>query len=63
MWQISFIVDPSALSELEHDLKVDDRVLRHLVVKKDAFTPLPSTHSVKKQAVRALEAHHRATSP
>ena len=31
MWQMGFMADPRVLKDLEHQLKVDERVLRHMV--------------------------------
>ena len=31
MWQMAFMADPVVLKDLEHQLKVDERVLRHMV--------------------------------
>ena len=53
IFQMDFMVDPAALEELEHDLKVDERVLRYVLQKKDPLPRLPTTYKVSKLA-RAL---------
>lgn len=55
MWQASFISRPAVLSELQYSLKVDERVLRHIIIKTDPFRPPPSTHAIKKQAAALLK--------
>jgi hypothetical protein len=55
MWQISFAASPKVLEDLRQQLKLDERVLRHIVVKKAIFKPLPTTHSVKNQATELLK--------
>lgn len=57
MWQMGFLADPRSLSELEHQLKVDERVLRHLVVKKRALPKLPNTYWLAKKAKALLNPH------
>lgn len=54
MWQITFVASPKVLPELEHNLKVDERVLRHLCMRKQPFGPMPSTHAVKERVLRNL---------
>jgi len=56
MWQISFAAKPQVLEDLQHQLKLDERVMRHLFVKKDVFKPMPTTSAVKKQATHLLKA-------
>jgi small subunit ribosomal protein S6 len=56
MWQISFAAKPQVLEELQQQLKLDERILRHIFVKKDVFKPLPTTSTVKKQASQLLKA-------
>lgn len=43
MWEMTFLVEPSALKEVEHELRVDERVLRWLFVKKETLPVLPNT--------------------
>ncbi len=50
---MDFMVDPAALEDLEHNLKVDERVLRYVLQKKDPLPRLPTTYKVSKLA-RAL---------
>ena len=54
MWQASFAVRPDALKGLKRDLDLDENVLRHIIVKRDLFGPLPTTHAISKMAVRQL---------
>ena len=53
IFQMDFMVDPAALEDLEHDLKVDERMLRYVLQKKDPLPRLPTTYKVSKLA-RAL---------
>ncbi|KAL4853681.1 37S ribosomal protein MRP17 [Chlorella vulgaris] len=50
MWQINFAANPKMLSELDHTLRVDERMLRWLVLKRLPYTPLPSPYSVARTA-------------
>lgn len=54
-WQIGFAVSPEALGPLDRALKLDERILRHIVVKTDPFPAFPTSHSVGKSAARQLE--------
>ncbi len=58
MWQISFAAKPQVLEDLQHQLKLDERVMRHLFVKKDVFKPMPTTSAVKKQATHLLKGEY-----
>ena len=53
IFQMDFMVDPAALEDLEHNLKVDERLLRYVLQKKDPLPRLPTTYKVSKLA-RAL---------
>jgi hypothetical protein len=55
MWQLNFSAAPPALKDLEHLLKVDERVIRYVILRRSVFTPFPSTHSVAKRAKHLLE--------
>ena len=46
MWQINFAASPKTLEEVHHTLRVDERMLRWLVVKRRPYDPLPSTVQV-----------------
>ena len=63
MWQLTFMASPSAISELEHGLKVDERILRHLLVKKEPFKAMPNTYKVSKIATRMLASSPEASKP
>lgn len=55
MWQVQFMVTPPVLSALQHNLTVDERVLRYIVQKKRALPPYPNTHRVKSFADRLMQ--------
>ncbi len=55
MWQLGFMSAPTALPQLEHGLKVDDRILRYIVIKKRALGPMPNTYRVARTAEKVLE--------
>lgn len=54
MWQMSFMVAPAALPEVDHNLRVDERVLRWLLSKKRHTAPMPNTFKIKKTVFRNL---------
>lgn len=58
MWQMSFLVRPAALEEVNYNLQIDEDVLRWVVVKKRQHPARPNTHSVAKAAERRLGAQH-----
>ncbi len=55
MWQLDFAAAPPMLGELEHLLKVDDRVVRYVILRRAPFKPLPNTYKVANQAKRVLQ--------
>ncbi|BDA51076.1 probable 30S ribosomal protein S6 [Coccomyxa sp. Obi] len=55
MWQLDFAAAPPVLRELEHLLKVDDRVVRYVILRRSAFKPLPNTYKVANKAKRTLQ--------
>jgi len=55
MWQLDFAAAPPVLRDLEHLLKVDDRVVRYVILRRSPFKPLPNTYKVTKQAKRAVQ--------
>lgn len=59
MWQLDFAAAPPVLKDVEHLLKVDDRVVRYVILRRSPFQPLPNTYKVANQAKRMLQ----ATSP
>ena len=61
MWQITFIGNPATLPELEHLLRIDERVLRHIFVKKEPYKALPTTYSVKKEGNTDIEVYRWLT--
>lgn len=50
MWQINFASSPAALSELDHTLRVDERMLRWMVLKRRPYAPLPTPYAVARAA-------------
>lgn len=52
MWQLQFKAAPGVLNDVEHDLKVDERVLRYLIQKQPDLPTMPNTHNVQKWARR-----------
>ena len=57
MWQMNFLVRPSALPEINRNLQIDEDVLRWLVMKKRQHPAKPNTHSIAKAAQRSLDEH------
>lgn len=58
MWQMNFLVAPSALPEINYNLQIDEGVLRWVVVKKRQHPVKPNTHTVAKAAQRILDEQH-----
>lgn len=50
MWQLTFLVKPSILSEIDHALRVDDRVIRWNILKRRELPPLPNPYRVARAA-------------
>ena len=50
MWQINFAAKPETLPDLDHILRVDERMLRWLVLKRRPYLPLPTPHRVSRMA-------------
>ena len=48
------MVGPDALEEIEFNLKVDERILRYVIQKKEALPSLPNTYKVQKMANELL---------
>jgi ribosomal protein S6 len=40
MWQLDFAVAPQVLKDVNHELRINDQVLRWVVVKKAQYPPL-----------------------
>jgi ribosomal protein S6 len=55
MWQVTFASNPRVLSELDHALRVDEEVLRWVVLKRQAFSPLPNTFKVARLAEQLMK--------
>lgn len=56
MWQINFAASPETLPELDHTLRVDERMLRWLVLKRRPYAPLPSSYRLARTAANVTEA-------
>jgi ribosomal protein S6 len=56
VWQLQFKAAPSVLEDVEHNLRVDERVLRYLIQKQPDLPTMPNTHRVQKMARRILPA-------
>jgi ribosomal protein S6 len=56
MWQINFAASPETLPELDHTLRVDERMLRWLVLKRRPYAPLPSPYRLARTAANVTEA-------
>jgi small subunit ribosomal protein S6 len=54
MWQLTFAAPPTALSELDHSLRVDERIVRWSVLKRRKFVPLPNPYRIA-QAAKEVE--------
>lgn len=50
MWQINFAASPTTLADLDHTLRVDERLLRWMVLKRRAYPALPTPHAVARAA-------------
>ena len=55
MWQMQFLVKPSALPEINRNLQIHEDVLRWIVTKKRQQPSKPNTYSVAKAAQRLLD--------
>lgn len=56
MWQLTFAANPKVLSEIDHSLRIDERVLRWAVLKRRHLAPLPNPYRVARAAEAATEA-------
>ena len=56
VWQLQFKAAPSVLEDVDHNLRVDERVLRYLIQKQPELPTMPNTHNVQKWARRILPA-------
>jgi ribosomal protein S6 len=50
MWQINFAASPQTLPELDHTLRVDERMLRWMVFKRQPYRRLPTPYNVARIA-------------
>lgn len=53
MWQITFASKTAALQELEHGLRVNENVLRWIIMKRRMLENLPNTYKVSRYAKMA----------
>ncbi|KDD75205.1 hypothetical protein H632_c811p1 [Helicosporidium sp. ATCC 50920] len=54
MWQMSFATKGGALKEIEHGLRVNEQVLRWIVLKREMLSKLPNTYKVARKAESAM---------
>lgn len=54
VWQLTFAAPPTALNDLDHSLRVDERIVRWSVLKRRKFAPLPNPYRVA-QAAKEVE--------
>ena len=50
MWQLTFASSPKVLTEIDHALRIDERVLRWAVLKRRHLSPLPNPFRVARAA-------------
>lgn len=50
MWQVNFAASPKTLQDIDHTLRVDERVLRWIVLKRRPYNRLPTPHTVARKA-------------
>ena len=50
MWQLTFACNPEVLAEIDHSLRVDERILRWVVLKRQAFPALPNSYRIARAA-------------
>jgi ribosomal protein S6 len=50
MWQLTFAGNAKTLKEIDHTLRIDERMLRWIVMKRRPFDPLPNPFRVARAA-------------
>ncbi|GAB4818326.1 hypothetical protein N2152v2_005372 [Parachlorella kessleri] len=50
MWQLTFAANAKVLADIDHTLRVDERMLRWIVLKRRPFEPLPNPYRVARAA-------------
>lgn len=50
MWQVNFAASPATLAGLDHTLRVDERMLRWMLLKRRPYNPLPTPYAVARAA-------------
>lgn len=50
MWQVNFAASPKTLADIDHSLRVDERVLRWIVLKRRPYNRLPTPYAVARAA-------------
>jgi small subunit ribosomal protein S6 len=56
MWQLTFAADAAALRDVDHALRVDERVVRWALLRRRALPPLPNPFQIARAAERAAAA-------
>lgn len=57
MWQVCFAAAPAVLAQLDHSLRVDEDVLRWVIMRRQQQAPMPTTHKAARMAHRAAAEH------
>lgn len=55
MWQVNFAASPKTLQDIDHSLRVDERVLRWIVLKRRPYNRLPTPHAVAQRAEKLYQ--------
>ncbi|KAL4442448.1 hypothetical protein ABPG77_005032 [Micractinium sp. CCAP 211/92] len=55
MWQVNFVASPKTLQDIDHSLRVDERVLRWIVLKRRPYNRLPTPHAVAQRAEKLYQ--------
>jgi ribosomal protein S6 len=63
MWQLTFASNAQALNEIDHSLRVDERVLRWVVLKRRPYGPLPNSYRVARTAEQVAQSLSASSSP
>lgn len=50
MWQLTFAAVPDTVKEMEDALRLDERVIRWVVLKRKKNEPLPSSYRIARAA-------------
>jgi ribosomal protein S6 len=55
MWQLTFASNPKVLAEIDHSLRIDERVLRWAVLKRRHLSSLPNPYRVARAAEAVMQ--------